>query len=384
MAERAEGRPSDVLSVMVIDEDEFHANSAKSMLSELNYYVAVYTSPIEALGILEKKAHDVDFVIAAVDMEELNGFQFLEAAKDMHQYLQVIKVMSADTTMYTMKRSIQLGARFLAKKPLDATTIHNMWQHLDVKVLRLNRMKYLFQGVGDKAQDGEEVGESIAQQKDGTKTTTHFKWIPFLESKFLYALQILGANASPSKIKIIMNVDTVTRKQISAHLQKHRKHMEREQNMAMFMDSYGNCASSSKSVKTRHTIRHMSGYHSDDDVQRTMMPSLFGDTQGVDVSAAMRRALQLGAVFDEFQYSNGPSSDEPCEVIGHISGEDGLVDEANGSNSSSHDQVAAQTYNSRAAQAITFRNNYHHDQVSNISKVPVEGLVDYPDSEDSD
>ncbi|KAM3223968.1 hypothetical protein ACQJBY_057390 [Aegilops geniculata] len=160
--------------------------------------------------------------------------------------------------------------------------------------------------------------------------------------------------------------------------------MEREQNMAMFMDSYGNCASSSKSVKTRHTIRHMSGYHSDDDVQRTMMPSLFGDTQGVDVSAAMRRALQLGAVFDEFQYSNGPSSDEPCEVIGHISGEDGLVDEANGSNSSSHDQVAAQTYNSRAAQAITFRNNYHHDQVSNISKVPVEGLVDYPDSEDSD
>ena len=55
-------------------------------------------------------------------------------------------VMSADTTMYTMKRSIELGARFLAKKPLDATTIHNMWQHLDVKVLRLNRMKYLFQG----------------------------------------------------------------------------------------------------------------------------------------------------------------------------------------------------------------------------------------------
>ena len=53
-------------------------------------------------------------------------------------------------------------------------------------------------GVGDKAQDGEEVGESVAQQKDGTKTTTHFKWIPFLESKFLYALQILGASNYPS------------------------------------------------------------------------------------------------------------------------------------------------------------------------------------------
>uniref|UniRef100_A0A452XDL8 HTH myb-type domain-containing protein n=2 Tax=Aegilops tauschii subsp. strangulata TaxID=200361 RepID=A0A452XDL8_AEGTS len=73
--------------------------------------------------------------------------------------------------------------------------------------------------VGDKAQHGKEVGESVAQQKDGTKTTTQLKWIPFLESKFLYALQILGANASPSKIKIIMNMDTVTTKQISAHLQ---------------------------------------------------------------------------------------------------------------------------------------------------------------------
>ena len=54
--------------------------------------------------------------------------------------------MSTETTMYTMKRSIELGARFLAKKPLDANTIHNMWQHLDVKVLRLNKIKCLFQG----------------------------------------------------------------------------------------------------------------------------------------------------------------------------------------------------------------------------------------------
>lgn len=45
MAERAKGRPSDALSVMVIDEDEFHANSAKSMLSELNYYGKVFYIP---------------------------------------------------------------------------------------------------------------------------------------------------------------------------------------------------------------------------------------------------------------------------------------------------------------------------------------------------
>uniref|UniRef100_A0A8I6XYS8 Uncharacterized protein n=2 Tax=Hordeum vulgare subsp. vulgare TaxID=112509 RepID=A0A8I6XYS8_HORVV len=182
-----------------------------------------------------------------------------------------------------------------------------------------------------------------------------------------------------------MNVDSVTRTQISAHLQKHRKRMEREQNMAMFMDSYGNSASNSKSAKARHTISNMSGYHSNDKVQRTMMPSLSRDPQGLDISAAaMRRALRLGAVFDDFQYSSGPISDQPCETIGDIMGEDGIAYEANGSNSSSHGQVVSQTYNSRVAQEITFKNNYHDGQVSNISKVPVAGLVDYPDSEDSD
>ena len=52
--------------------------------------------------------------------------------------------MSTETTMYTMKRSIELGARFLAKKPLNANTIHNMWQHLDVEVLSLNKMNVYF------------------------------------------------------------------------------------------------------------------------------------------------------------------------------------------------------------------------------------------------
>lgn len=61
---------------------------------DLVFPVAVYTSPIEALGILEKKSHDVDFVMVAVDMEELNGFQFLEAAKDMHRNLQVISMFT--------------------------------------------------------------------------------------------------------------------------------------------------------------------------------------------------------------------------------------------------------------------------------------------------
>jgi hypothetical protein len=54
--------------------------------------------------------------------------------------------MSADTTWPTMKRSVELGARFLIKKPLDANTMNNLWQHLDLKFQRADKIKALFPG----------------------------------------------------------------------------------------------------------------------------------------------------------------------------------------------------------------------------------------------
>ncbi len=54
--------------------------------------------------------------------------------------------MSTETTMCTMKRCVQLGARFLVKKPLDFETTQNIWQHLDLKVVRMEKIKGLLQG----------------------------------------------------------------------------------------------------------------------------------------------------------------------------------------------------------------------------------------------
>lgn len=56
-------------------------------------------------------------------------------------------VMSADMTWHMMKTCVDLGARFLVKKPLDATTVNNLWQHLDLKFARMEKIKDLFQGI---------------------------------------------------------------------------------------------------------------------------------------------------------------------------------------------------------------------------------------------
>ena len=56
-------------------------------------------------------------------------------------------VMSNETTMDTMKRCIKLGARFLVNKPIDAHTINNLWQHLDLKdYSRMDYIKNLLKG----------------------------------------------------------------------------------------------------------------------------------------------------------------------------------------------------------------------------------------------
>ncbi|KAB8095309.1 hypothetical protein EE612_023263 [Oryza sativa] len=141
-----EGLPAGRLSAMVIDEDKCHADSTSYMLSaELNFSVTVFTSPIKALDFLQNHAEGVDLVLADVHMEEMNGFDFLKVARELHKSIQVI-MMSTETTMYTMKRCVKLGAQFLVNKPLDAGTIKNLWQYVDLKVLRMEKIKDLLQG----------------------------------------------------------------------------------------------------------------------------------------------------------------------------------------------------------------------------------------------
>ncbi|KAL6650545.1 hypothetical protein ACP70R_009470 [Stipagrostis hirtigluma subsp. patula] len=63
----------------------------------------------------------------------------------MHKNLQAI-MMSTKATFNTMRRCLELGASFLVNKPIDLKTIHNMWQHLNLKDQGMNKIKYLMRG----------------------------------------------------------------------------------------------------------------------------------------------------------------------------------------------------------------------------------------------
>ncbi|EAY93660.1 hypothetical protein OsI_15446 [Oryza sativa Indica Group] len=376
-----EGIPNGTLSAMVIDEDKCHADSTCSMIcTQLNFCVTVFTSPIKALDFLQNQAEGVHLVLADVQMEEMNGFEFLKVARELHKSIQVI-MMSTETTIYTMKRCVQLGAQILVKKPLDVVTIQNLWQHLDIKVLKMEKIKDMLQGVGDKSTCANEMNSFPENQKDGTKRKYYLMWTPHLQKKFLHALEILGEGQISL---MIMDVDNIDRKQISTHLQKHRLQLKKKLSKASFTKG-SNEDTSNPSAKNHLTCRTMTlqPHPYTNQPAETTMQIHSEDVEHDDIYDAMRRALQDGTAFDESKYSSDPFSNEDEDVVG-----DGYADKANAIDSSGdHYQVAVvltTPHNVDYTQEIMNKVTTSDDvQVTRGGKATVSRLVDYSDS-DSD
>lgn len=150
--------------------------------------VTVYMSPIRALNFRKDHAQDVDFLLVAVHMQEVPGFQFHDMAIKMHKNIQVISkylvsyrrdsysyiklytcsplyfngksvfkkqiclclifeaVMSTTITIEMIRKCVRLGACFLEKKPLDSVAICNLWQHVDLGPRRIEMIRNLFPG----------------------------------------------------------------------------------------------------------------------------------------------------------------------------------------------------------------------------------------------
>uniref|UniRef100_A0A0D9WE84 Response regulatory domain-containing protein n=1 Tax=Leersia perrieri TaxID=77586 RepID=A0A0D9WE84_9ORYZ len=167
MAQRV-GQSSNGTFIMIIDEDKCHANYARDIVSRHNFHVTVFTSPSDALIFLKNNAKDVAFILAAVDMQQLSGFQFLQAAREKRQDLQVI-MMSAERTISTMRLCVQLGACFLVKKPLSNETVRNLQEYVNLKALRMEKINELLED-GTEEDDDEEMGEVNSNEAKNAKS----------------------------------------------------------------------------------------------------------------------------------------------------------------------------------------------------------------------
>ncbi|CAL5028120.1 unnamed protein product [Urochloa decumbens] len=388
--QRTEGPSSAKLSVIVVDEDLCHANTASCMLAKLDFKVMVYTSPVEALKFLQDHGKAIDFALVAMNMKEMHGFQFLDISRESHKNLQVI-LMSDDITWPTMKRSVEIGAQYLVKKPVDENSINNLWQHLDqnlhsqekIKFHIQEKIKELFQGIQGKR---DAVFNSKNKYREGAskQKVSQLMWTPFLQKKFLQALELLGEAATAKTIQLIMNVKSIGRKQISTHLQKHRKKMDkklRDKNAR----KWGNGASNSQPLRICETGPNTCQYDPEMKPEYRTDGDMSWDqtecneeTQDNNVYEAMRTALKFGTIFDESQLLN----DLPVNQASK--GEVDMNADRNGRGDWTYVMgdkvVVSETHNACNAKGLMEKDDSDtEDAQGRVSKI-----VDYSDSEDDE
>uniref|UniRef100_A0A0D9WE52 Response regulatory domain-containing protein n=1 Tax=Leersia perrieri TaxID=77586 RepID=A0A0D9WE52_9ORYZ len=319
MAQNKEGYPTDRLNVMVIDEDECHAYSTSSMLSQFNYCATVYTSPIKSLKVLENHAQDFDLVLTAVHMEELDGLTFLTSAREFYRSIQVI-MMSTETTMHTMKRCVNLGARFLVNKPLDVVTAQNIWQHLDRKVLSIEKIKCLLQ------------------------------------------------DASPKNKKVVNNVGTIDRNQIpNVQVLK-----------IVYKTAYKTAYKKHRCPNFIPLKLHKRYKNHQLDMEKDMQ-EFTGNTEICNVYTTIRRSLQLGAIFDEFNYPSDHCGKDYKAGEDEIVGGHGCVSEANATQSNDDHQVVVPVLPCNvadASQEIMNKTTIDNQQASRRSDKPTDLSAD--------
>lgn len=103
--------------VLVVDDEDDSANALAQLLTSHGYQAVTVTCMPQDVRELHR-AHDFDLILLDVEMPGMDGFQVMEALKELERdsYLPVLAITgSAGHRMEALKR----GARDFLRKPFD-------------------------------------------------------------------------------------------------------------------------------------------------------------------------------------------------------------------------------------------------------------------------
>ena len=102
--------------ILVVDDEEAHAEATAEALSRSGHQCVVATSGGDALGRLDQE--DFHVVVTDLVMPGIGGLQVLDAARKKEPPAEVI-LMTAHATVETCKEALQRGAADYVEKPFD-------------------------------------------------------------------------------------------------------------------------------------------------------------------------------------------------------------------------------------------------------------------------
>jgi two-component system response regulator HydG len=111
------------IRVLVVDDDESHAEAVAESLERVGYECVVATSGREGLRLIEEQTFDI--VITDLIMEEVGGLEVLAKAKRELPDAEVV-ILTGHSTVKTAVTAMQAGATTYLTKPLDINELRTV------------------------------------------------------------------------------------------------------------------------------------------------------------------------------------------------------------------------------------------------------------------
>jgi two-component system response regulator HydG len=111
------------IRVLVVDDDESHAEAVAESLERVGYECVVAKSGREGLRLIEEQTFDI--VITDLMMEEIGGLEVLAKAKRELPDAEVV-ILTGHSTVKTAVTAMQAGATTYLTKPLDINELRTV------------------------------------------------------------------------------------------------------------------------------------------------------------------------------------------------------------------------------------------------------------------
>jgi two-component system response regulator HydG len=111
------------IRVLVVDDDESHAEAVAESLARVGYECTVATSGRDGLRLIEEQTFDI--VITDLIMEEVGGLEVLAKAKRELPDAEVV-ILTGHSTIKTAVTAMQAGATNYLIKPLDINELRTV------------------------------------------------------------------------------------------------------------------------------------------------------------------------------------------------------------------------------------------------------------------
>ncbi|XP_031744106.1 putative two-component response regulator ARR21 [Cucumis sativus] len=177
------------IHVMVVDDDAISLAVLSNLLKTLNYQVASFVDPVQALSTLRAGKQSFDLIVTALHMSKMNGLELTKRVNDEFKLPVISKLQAFETHSVSGSNEVISSERKKKKSSIEKDQ--------------------------EKSNGKKEV--------KSTRKKPKVVWTDFLQYRFLQAVHFIGLDrAVPKKILEVMNVPGLTRENVASHLQKYR------------------------------------------------------------------------------------------------------------------------------------------------------------------